>query len=82
MSQILVRIVSRYAPIITFPVAVILGIVGYNIESILSSKKTPPLQTSIIEEREKRLLAELNGVLDTSSKSQNIFDKNDASMLK
>lgn len=80
MSQIFVRLVARYAPIITFPVAVILGFIGYNIESSVSSKSTPYMDHSINEERELRLIK------DKDSKEEHhastIFDKNDPSKLK
>jgi hypothetical protein len=79
MSQIFVRIISRYAPIITFPVAVVLGFIGYNIEGQLSSKSTPYLDHSINEEREKRLLSEKETAQD---KPTTIFDRNDPNKLR
>ena len=44
-------------PVLTIPVAVVLGFIGYQIESSISSRKTPVSETSISEQREKRLLA-------------------------
>ena len=63
MSQIFVRLVARYAPIITFPVAVILGFIGYNIESSVSSKSTPYMDHSINEERELRLIKDKDSTI-------------------
>jgi hypothetical protein len=81
MSQIAVRIISRYAPIITFPVALVLGFIGYSIESSISNRKTPQ-ENSIIEERAKRILNEGGDTLIVSSNNQKtIFEKNDPKQL-
>jgi len=69
----------RAMPIVTIPVAVVLGFVGYQIETSLSNRKTPYLETSIIEEREKRLLKQLDKQSDDYVPS--IFEKNDPSKL-
>lgn len=84
MYQILVRVIGRYAPIVTLPVAIVLGFVGYTIESHFSSKSTPYLETSINEERDKRLIDEINKssqAANVEAKSKNIFDKNDPKKL-
>lgn len=80
MYQILVRVVSRYAPVVTLPVAIVLGFIGYTIESKLSSKSTPYLERSINDERDKRILDEINAA-QCEPKSKNIFDKNDPKKL-
>lgn len=79
MYQILVRVVSRYAPVITFPVAVVLGFIGYSLENKFSSKKTPYLETSIEEERLKRLLNEKETI---PQQPATIFERNNPSKLK
>lgn len=96
MYQILVRIVGRYAPIVTFPVAVVLGVIGYNLESILYPAKlkeaiiNDDTERGVTEKREERLLhlehdnekkASNNGD-EIYTRRNNIFDKNDAKHLK
>ena len=83
MYQILVRYIGRYAPIVTFPVAVILGIIGYNLESVLIPKKKAAIEEEkgITQEREDRLL-EMNREADIFTQRNNIFDKNDKKHLK
>lgn len=45
-----------YAPYITFPVAAVIGFVGYHIEGLISDRQTPSRSKSIEEEREERRL--------------------------
>ena len=48
-----------YAPIIVFPAALVIGLIGYNIENLVatqSKKKAAIAQDSAVEEREERLL--------------------------
>lgn len=78
ISYVFVRIISRYVPIITFPVAVVLGFIGYNLEGQFSNKSTPYLDHSINEEREKRLIYGDSQIVQ----SPTIFDKNDPSKLR
>jgi hypothetical protein len=77
----------RYVPIILLPVAVVVGFIGYSIETSVSSRKTPYPDHSINEEREKRLLKEaaegtLTGASINRSSYPSIFDKNNAASLK
>ena len=83
MYQILVRYIGRYAPIVTFPIAVVLGIIGYNLESVLITKQRPTIEEEkgITQEREDRLL-EKNKELDIFTQRNNIFDKNDKKHLR
>ncbi|KAG5900079.1 hypothetical protein JTB14_016051 [Gonioctena quinquepunctata] len=46
-----------YAPYITLPFAGLVGIIGYNLENLLSDKYTP-YNKSIGEQRQERLLQE------------------------
>lgn len=41
MWPVLVTFLRSYAPIITLPFAAVIGIIGYNLENILSDKYTP-----------------------------------------
>jgi hypothetical protein len=86
MFQILVRIVGRYAPIVTLPVAVVLGFIGYTIESNISSRHTTQKEKSINEERLERLLNENNETdnkyIDNRKFGKTIFYKNDPTALK
>jgi hypothetical protein len=83
MYQVLIRVVARYAPIVTLPVAVVLGFIGYTLESQFSSRNTPSLGQSINEQREDRLINEDDALNQKyESKSKTIFDKNDPSKLK
>ncbi|RNA43859.1 small integral membrane 12-A [Brachionus plicatilis] len=81
MNQILIRVVSRYAPIITFPVAVILGFIGYSFETAITDKKTPYLENSIEDQREKRFMNNPESEYHTNI-PKNIFERNDPKNLK
>lgn len=81
MSQILIRVVSRYAPIITFPVAVVLGFIGYSLETAITDKNTPYLENSIEDLREKRFMENLKDEYHTDI-PKNIFERNDPKNLK
>ena len=59
MYQVLYRIIFRYAPIVTLPVAVILGGIGYNIEKLFP-REEQKLYESVYVEREKRILEEIS----------------------
>ena len=48
-----------YAPMLVFPVAFTVGVIGYNLESLVSDKSTP-WQKSTLERREERKAAEEN----------------------
>ncbi len=53
MWPALVALVRTYAPIIVFPFAFTIGVVGYNLEGWMSDKETP-WKKSVIERREDR----------------------------
>merc|ERR1712071_470749 len=50
-------VLRMYGPYVTFPGAVLVGIIGYNVENFVSSKYTP-YRPSVQEERLKRKLEE------------------------
>jgi hypothetical protein len=83
MSQVFVRIVARYAPIVTFPVAIVLGVIGYNIEKLFPRKATPTFK-SFNEEREERLLKELttNETNTSTEQTKNFLDRNQSADLR
>jgi UPF0767 family len=54
MLPILVNLMRPYVAYITFPVALVFGFVGYNIEGWVSDKYTP-YSKSIQEQRKERL---------------------------
>lgn len=41
MWPVILRVLRQYAPAITLPFAALIGIIGYNLENILSDKYTP-----------------------------------------
>ncbi|KAH1011453.1 small integral membrane protein 12 [Dendroctonus ponderosae] len=57
MLPIFYAFLRTYAPYITLPFAGIVGVIGYNLENILSDKYTP-YSKSIEEQRRERLLDE------------------------
>lgn len=76
-------VLRTYAPYITLPVSIVIGVVGYNIEGWISDKHTPTKKKSIGEERLERQLKEMEEEKDkdTSLKSKKfvpktIFEKN------
>lgn len=60
--------------------AVVLGFIGYQIESRVSSRSTKSLDTSINEEREKRLLRMLEAN-EQPEQPKTMFDLNNAKDL-
>lgn len=56
MLPIILTALRTYAPYITFPAALVIGFIGYNLESLVSNKETPHKKISIEEERDARLL--------------------------
>lgn len=54
--------VRTYAPYITFPVAFVVGAVGYHLEWFIRGDPPQPMEEkSIVEQREDRKLEELTG---------------------
>ncbi len=80
MNPAMIQAIIRGLPVLTLPVAVVLGFIGYQIESSLSSRRTPVSETSISEEREKRLLLSGTGASD-ETRPTSVFDYNLASEL-
>ncbi len=53
MWPVLVGFARTYAPVIVFPFAFTIGVIGYNLEGWMSDKQTP-WKKSIIERRDER----------------------------
>jgi len=72
------------APYLTLPFAAVVGVIGYNVEGLISDKSTPFKSKSIEEERDERLLKDLDSTdvkLTDSLKEKkfvprSIFEKN------
>nr|XP_033810160.1 small integral membrane protein 12 [Geotrypetes seraphini] len=64
MWPVLWMAARTYAPYVTFPVALVVGAVGYHLEWFLRGEPPPPAadeERSIVEQREERKLNELTG---------------------
>jgi hypothetical protein len=61
MWNVVLAVARRYAPVATLPIAMVLGFIGYNAESVLSDKTTPSRTMTVAEERDERILRELEG---------------------
>ena len=63
MWPVLWTVVRTYAPYVTFPVAFVVGAVGYHLEWFIRGKDPQPVEEekSISERREERKLDELLG---------------------
>ncbi len=58
MWPIIINFMRVNAPYITLPFAAIIGVIGYNIERMVSDRTTP-FKNSIEEQREDRMLKDL-----------------------
>ncbi|XP_046683333.1 small integral membrane protein 12 [Homalodisca vitripennis] len=54
-------VLRTYAPVVTLPVAIIIGAVGYTLENRLSRKTTPSIES--VEERRRKRQLQLGKVL-------------------
>lgn len=87
MIPLLVRFVTRYVPMITVPAAAVIGVIGYNIESLISDKYTP-FQESIQEKRLERLAKDPEDLVHVESLKEkkfvpsSVFEKNLSPSLK
>lgn len=57
--------VRTYAPYVTFPVAFVVGAVGYHLEWFIRGTPKPREQVGILEQREERKLQEQEGMDST-----------------
>ena len=89
MIPYLIAIARSYAPWIMLPAAIVVGTIGYNVESMLSNKWTPGENSSIQEKRDSRILEQLESdptkveKLTIGANVNNVFGKNTSpSLLK
>ena len=81
MWPVIVGAARAYAPYVVFPIACVIGVVGYTIEGAISDRYTP-WQGSVVERREQRKLKEAQDTIEESSLKnpefvpKNIFQKN------
>jgi hypothetical protein len=82
MLPIFWAMLRSYAPVILLPVSAVIGVIGYNLESILSDKYTP-YRPSVEEQREARQLSEietsggrLDKLEDRTFVPKSIFERN------
>ncbi|EFX79422.1 hypothetical protein DAPPUDRAFT_304831 [Daphnia pulex] len=61
MWPVLINMLRVNAPYITLPFAAIIGVIGYNIERIISDRTTP-FKNSVEEQRDERMLKNLENV--------------------
>ncbi|KAM3955683.1 small integral membrane protein 12-A [Aphomia sociella] len=57
MWPLLLRVLRSNAPYLTLPVAAVVGVIGYNLESLLSDRYTP-YNKSVQDQRMERLTEE------------------------
>jgi len=58
MWPLLMGLARTYAPYIVWPIAAVVGVVGYNVERVLRKDKPIPARKSIVIERLERNLHE------------------------
>nr|XP_006811962.1 PREDICTED: small integral membrane protein 12-like [Saccoglossus kowalevskii] len=66
MWPLILASVRTYAPYVTFPFAVVVGIVGYNIEKFVRKNKQSPQVHRVLEERNDRQLDQQLGQEDAT----------------
>ncbi|RWS11441.1 hypothetical protein B4U79_13868 [Dinothrombium tinctorium] len=84
LPPIIMAVLRRYVPYVTLPFAIVVGAIGYKIESIVSDKQTPSPKVSVEETRVNRRLDELESgdplkVASLKEKPfvpKNIFERN------
>ncbi|KAG8198288.1 hypothetical protein JTE90_021542 [Oedothorax gibbosus] len=83
MLPALLAIVRNYVPYVTLPISIAIGIIGYNIEGLISDKSTPTKKLSIEDERLERQLKEMdkkdlstNTLKSKSFVPKTVFEKN------
>lgn len=83
MWPVIVNMLRVNAPYITLPFAALIGIIGYNIERIVSDRTTP-FKNSVEEQRDDRMLQnlekmdakEIESLKERKFVPQTIFEKN------
>lgn len=57
MWPVIMAALRNYAPMVVFPAACLIGVIGYNLERTLTDRSTP-WSKSVIERREERKMNE------------------------
>lgn len=74
MWNLLIAAARQYAPVVVMPIAMVVGFIGYNAESVFSNKTTPTRSMTVLEERDERRLKELEG--EAVEDNSNRYSKN------
>ncbi|GFT56916.1 uncharacterized protein NPIL_544341 [Nephila pilipes] len=69
MLPALLAIMRNYVPYVTLPISIVIGVIGYNIEGLISDKFTPTKKISVEEERLERQLKEMDDSNDLATQS-------------
>ncbi|XP_037072666.1 small integral membrane protein 12-like [Pollicipes pollicipes] len=79
MLPALMVVLRTYAPVITLPVAALVGFVGYNLESLFDRSTPAPLE-GVKDSREERRLedaaAAVGSLKDRTFVPKSVFEKN------
>ena len=67
MWPLIMTVLKRYSAVIVFPIAVIVGTIGYNIERSIRGKEEIVSRQSIQKERQQRLLNDVSNNADAAS---------------
>lgn len=59
MWPVILNFIRVNAPFLTLPFAAVVGVIGYNLERLISDRSTP-FKNSIEEQREERLLKDVD----------------------
>lgn len=73
MWNLVLVALRQYIPVVALPVAVVVGFIGYNAETVLSDKHTEGRKLTVAEERDERILQEMDG--KTSDGNDNRYSK-------
>jgi hypothetical protein len=79
MWPVIIRLVQTYAPYIVWPAAVVVGFVGYNIESVLRKDQQTPWSPSTADQRIERQTREGKDLTKVDSLKYNpnaFFERN------
>ncbi|XP_058836143.1 small integral membrane protein 12 [Topomyia yanbarensis] len=74
MWPIIMNVLRTRAPYVTLPIAAIIGVIGYNIESLISDKYTP-YSPSIEEKRVDRVTDDLH-LKDATNVEKLVYKEN------
>jgi len=58
MWPVILAMARTYAPYVVLPIATVIGVIGYNLETSVSDRHTPANKDSVTQRREDRRLEE------------------------